>query len=251
MSSYPGPLLEQVVVPGGKVRVFARLAGVEQRAYEQAVASVLPRIERGLLPGVLANRAAPSGALRGFSAERSTWRRELTAALRWSATLPGGAVASGDVQDCYPSISPDVVAARLAALGVDPAPVVGVLERFAHEGGRGLPVGPWPSAVLANAVLADADRRARAAGARVLRWVDDVVLVAPDRAHAARALDAWVRGLAVLGLTPHEGKTAIRSSEEAWDSLSTDGRPFVTLSPGKGLTRADAHGYRPRAHSPR
>src|SRR5205809_1035983 len=64
------------------------------------------------------------------------------------------------------------------------------------EGVRGLPVGPDPSAILANGILAIADRAAAAeAGGHPIRWVDDVVLVAAGRRSATRAFDAWRRAL--------------------------------------------------------
>ncbi|MGZ8565572.1 MAG: RNA-directed DNA polymerase, partial [Actinomycetota bacterium] len=90
-----------------------------------------------------------------------------------------------------------------------------VLESLEREGLRGLPVGPEASAILANAVLAGADLAARHAGAGVVRWVDDVALVGPDRRTVLRSFDAWAKHLATLGLRPHDGKTSLILPGEA------------------------------------
>ena len=69
-----------------------------------------------------------------------------------------------------------------------------LLRRIARAGTPGLPIGPEPSAVLANAVLATADAAATHAGVRLLRWVDDVVLVGTDRSSVVRGFDACHTG---------------------------------------------------------
>ena len=111
---------------------------------------------------------------------------------------------------CYPSIERDVVARALMDMGAAPAQVhtiAHLLARWGDEGVRGLPVGPAASALLANAVLHAVDEGLRAAGVRHLRWVDDVVAFAPDRATASRAFDAYRRALDRVGLRPNEAKT--------------------------------------------
>jgi hypothetical protein len=107
------------------------------------------------------------------------------------------------------------VGLALAACGGDGVDeLLELLERIATAGTPGLPVGPEPSAVLANAVLAVADRSARETGAQILRWVDDVVLIAPDRRAVVRAFDAWVRGVRLVGLHPNTEKTRLWSTED-------------------------------------
>jgi len=72
-----------------------------------------------------------------------------------------------------------------------------------------LPVGPEPSAVLANAVLAPVDLAVAAAGVPHVRWVDDVVAFVPGRRRAVRVTDAVRRELEAMGLRPNEAKTRI------------------------------------------
>jgi hypothetical protein len=132
---------------------------------------------------------------------------------RWDARirrhLAGGAwLFRSDVSDCYPSIG---VGSVLAGLCVSGRGHDGELESFLRtviaEGTSGLPVGPQPSAALADAVLRIGDHAARGAGSEVMRWVDDVVFVAPERRFALAAFDSWRAALSELGLEPHGGKT--------------------------------------------
>jgi hypothetical protein len=134
---------------------------------------------------------------------RAAWRRTLRTVVREAA--PGTAFAVADVRDCYGSISPDTLA---ALLGPEAAHAVAFLRRLHDQGVRGLPIGPEPSAILANAVLSEADRAIRGTGARHLRWVDDLVLWGrrTDVRHALGAL----HGVAVrMGLELHETKTRL------------------------------------------
>lgn len=194
--------LRERVTADGRRRVFTELTAVLARRYQDAVVVAAPLIEPRLGEGVCAGRLRGRGP-RPLAEERAAWDARLR------AIDPGSLAAVGDVRDCFGSIRRDAVALALADAGVDPTEVVSVLDACAAAGTRGLPVGPWPSVIVANLVLAAADRSAAGAGARVHRWVDDVVLVADDRARTTRALDAWIAGLAACGLAAHEGKTAI------------------------------------------
>ena len=117
----------------------------------------------------------------------------------------------GDVRDCYGSITHGEVSRALRCIGAhedDVRAVVEMLRGFEERGVHGLPIGPQPSAVLANAVLAPVDRAvAGAVDGPVLRWVDDVVAFATDRQRARRAADVFGQTLVELGLAPHEGKS--------------------------------------------
>jgi hypothetical protein len=126
-----------------------------------------------------------------------------------------GTVAVADVRNCYASIRDEVLADRLLRLGAPPREVErlrGLLERFHDQGISGLPVGPEPSAILANAVLGDADRALARAGVTSLRWVDDIVVFAASEPAAARALDRLAAGLADAGLEPAVEKTHLLST---------------------------------------
>jgi hypothetical protein len=160
---------------------------------------MVPKIERSLGPGVFADRtddrARPIPWIRARRAWRAAGRSSVLDAER-------PVVVAGDVRDCYGSMGQRAQ----AALGVG-TELRAFLGALIDAGVRGLPVGPDPSAILANAMIAIADREAAAAGCRPIRWVDDVLFVAAGRRSAQRAFDAWRRGLDRLGLEAHEGKT--------------------------------------------
>lgn len=181
--------------------------------YVRVVAAVAPTIEAHLSPAVAANRVScssidpPALRLRPFARERAAFRRRLAAlAARQPHLL------FADVRACFPSIGPDVVARALRSAGCGErsvAGVVGSLRRLEDSGVRGLPVGPDPSAVLANAVLAAVDRSIEAVGLPHLRWVDDLVVGVRDPAEADRVLRAVSPALAEAGLELNGTKTRL------------------------------------------
>lgn len=208
------PLLtvERIPKPGGGHRALVRLGGAHGRRYAAAVLAAMPEVERALAPTVFANRAGGADAWRTILEPWTIARARYERAVRAAESGRGRAWFVGDVADCYGSITPPVVGRALRSMGVDPS-LTGHIERmlrsFEERGVRGLPVGPAPSAVLANAVLASVDDAvARAAGSPVLRWVDDVVVGAcPARARAAE--ETYERSLRALGLRPHAVKTGV------------------------------------------
>jgi hypothetical protein len=139
-----------------------------------------------------------------------------------------------DARDCYGTIGPEVVDEALRRLGCDAA-AAGAIRRFlvrlAALGVRGLPVGPDPSAVLANAVLAGVDGALRRAGVEHLRWVDDVVAGVADPAAARPTLELVRRHLALAGLELNETKTRVVSDPSAhlggWGPSMAGARPAV------------------------
>ena len=204
--------LERVSKPGGGSRTIAHLGERDRRLYEAAVAAVLPSVERSLTPGVVANRAVRTAT----GLELESWmlaRLRYTRALRAASKGPGRAVFLGDVRDCYGSITPATVQRALCQAGVSPGRaewVAVLLQSFESRGVRGLPIGPTPSAVLANAVLAPVDTALREAGeGRAYRWVDDVVVFTSDAASSRRARAAFERALAAIGLQAHPGKCRV------------------------------------------
>lgn len=206
--------MQAVARPGGGVRWLARLDPVDRARYRSLVAPLAPVVERSLGVEVLANRAVgrgrwPTVRLEAWRRARATWARRVEAALASDLTR---AALITDVAACYASIEPEVVARRLRASGA-PGPRVESLERFLHDLGErgvpGLPVGPSPSALLANLVLAAPDEHVRAAGLRHIRWVDDVIVFAPGRRAALRGYDAFRRALDELGLHPNPRKTVL------------------------------------------
>lgn len=169
------------------MRWLVRLDPADEAAYRAAVSPLVPRIERGLGPAVLANRAraAPDGwRLAPWGPSRAAWRRTLRRAVREARR--GTVFAVVDVRDCYGSISTGTIVAVL---------------------------GPEASAVLANGILAALDRSLRAGGVRHLRWVDDVVLWGADR-DVRRALGELHRAAEGLGLELHDRKTRLLDDRE-------------------------------------
>jgi hypothetical protein len=202
--------LEPVAKAGGGTRLIATLGSPDARAYDRAVSVVVARVEASLSGSVLAERVRGRGTVAWTELE--PWRPARRRFHRAVATLgadPHTALLLTDVLDCYGSISPSIVERSLGAAGCDRLDVrriVGMLDRFHGAGIRGLPVGPRGSAVLANGVLSGVDRAIHARGIRHLRWVDDVVLAAPERI-LPEAIDVVASVLDELGLRPNEAKT--------------------------------------------
>jgi hypothetical protein len=204
-----------IAKPAGRgLRWLALLHPAEEAEYLALGARLAGRIERSLHPAVMANRASVDQASRGrlrlepLGPARARWRREVGRLL---ASRPGTLVLA-DVRDCYGSIRRDRVADALLRAGSHPE-VVGalgrLLDRWESAGTPGLPVGPLPSAVLANAVLGPVDREIFAAGWRHVRWVDDLVITARDRFAAPEVLERLRACLAGLGLRLAEEKCRV------------------------------------------
>lgn len=197
----------------GGIRWLVALGAAAAEAYAAAVAPLVPAIEAALPREVLANRVA---AVRRDPAriELEPWevaRARFRRLVRERAARAGAALMV-DVRDCYGSISVPTVAASLTALGCAAhrvAAVVGILERLAARGVRGLPIGPEPSAVLANAVLLPVDRALREGGWHHLRWVDDVIVFTEGPGAAAEALERFTAAVSDLGLAVATPKTRV------------------------------------------
>lgn len=185
---------------------MTRLDRSDDDAYRAVVAPLVPWIERSLGAEVIANRArwgSDGWGLRAWAPARAAWNSRVSSAV--DEAQPGTTFAVADVRACYPGIAP---ATLRELLGPTAAPIAGLLERFADAGVRGLPIGPDPSAVLANAVLARIDEALRRSAVRHVRWVDDVVLWG-EREDVVRALAAAHRAAEDVGLDLHATKTRI------------------------------------------
>jgi Reverse transcriptase (RNA-dependent DNA polymerase) len=198
----------------GGVRVLTLLGPAAREEYLALVAPVAPAIELALSDRVVAHRVArcepdpPELRLRPWRIERRAFALRLR-----NLTAGAPTIGIADVRRCYASISPWTVERVLGDLGVGSAHEVGAfLARLERAGGRGLPVGPEASAVLANAVLARADEALRAAGVEHLRWVDDVVVAAAGPTEASRGIAVLADAVGALGLRLNEGKTRIAST---------------------------------------
>jgi hypothetical protein len=216
--------------PGG-VRWLAHLDPATAATYAAAVAPLVPAIEATLPTHVVANRVAeirsrpPSIRLEAWASARVRFRA-LVAEL---AAEAGGALVA-DVHDFYGSVAPSVLGEALSGLGCELTAIRRAVEsvrRLSAYGVRGLPIGPEPSAVLANAVLSSLDASLASAGFPHVRWVDDVLVFAQDAAGARAALRVLTRSLARLRLRPATHKTRVLA----------DPRPLVEapMPPTSGL----------------
>jgi len=213
MGTHTGRAPLRLVRSGARGRTLAVLHPALASRYVRLVAAVAPTIEAGLSPAVAANRVRAASVdppllrLRPFEAERAAFRRRL---VELAAARPF--LLFADVRACFGSIAPSVVGSSLTALACDAHPtteVVALLRRLGSLGVRGLPVGPEPSAVLANAVLASIDRALRARRLPHLRWVDDIVVGVAGPGEAADALDRLAEVLASQGLELNRRKTRV------------------------------------------
>ena len=192
----------------GGARRLVILDPVTRDRYVRVVAVAAGTIEGRLSDAVVANRVRswrlepPELRLRPWRVERRLFATRLSALAERSQ-----AIGFADVRRCYASISPATVGRALRRDGIEgAADIEGLLCELHRAGIVGLPIGPKPSAVLANAVLATVDRALERAGIRHLRWVDDVVFAheEPDA-----ALMVVRDALARIGLELNERKTRV------------------------------------------
>jgi hypothetical protein len=204
------PRFEPVPKPGGGLRWLTRLDPAGDAEYRDAVGPLAGRIERALGPEVFAlrSRPVPGGwRLVPWGPARAAWRKALRRVVREAP--PGTVFAIADVRDCYGSISSETIA---GLLGPEAAHATAFLRHLHDRGVRGLPIGPEPSAILANAVLSEMDRTIRCTGAQHLRWVDDLALWGSrtDIRRAFAALDDFAR----IGLELHPTKTRLLADRQ-------------------------------------
>ena len=229
------PRWDIVPKPGG-VRRLARLARADDARFRSLVDRVAPAIERSLTADVFANRARRASR----PAALAPWR---PAHRRWRLAIDdacaGGAAVTTDVEGCYASITPEAVGRALARAGASAehaSELVTWLLALGELGVEGLPVGPDPSAILANAVLGVGDRALERSSVRWLRWVDDWVVVADDLRTAERGLLELASALRGEGLHLHEAKT--HRWRDARDLLQEGRRARRSLAHGEAATHA-------------
>jgi hypothetical protein len=206
-----GARFESIPKPDGGLRWLTRLDPAGDAEYREAVRPLVGRIERALGPEVLAirTRPAPGGwHLASWGPARAAWHETLRNITREARRETTFAVA--DVYDCYGSISPEMID---SLMGPEAAHAVDFLRRGHERGVRGLPIGPDPSAVLANAVLVELDRAIQRTGARHLRWVDDIFLWGSG-GEVPRALRALDDVAARMGFALHPEKTRILADRD-------------------------------------
>jgi hypothetical protein len=208
--------------PNGAHRRLAVLDPTVHARYRMAVAQVAGPVERALGHEVTGSRCVATGRRLALEPWRRARRRHVRRVASWRC-----GVVRLDVRNCFASMSFEVVEEALARTRVArPAgqAVLDLLRAFEADGIAGLPVGPEPSAVLANAVLASADRSLRMLGLRFVRWSDDVTVAVAGGDPRAVA-EAWTAALAPLGLRPAHEKTRFE------DTASLRDRPSGPIGP--------------------
>jgi hypothetical protein len=237
----------------GGVRWLAELDDATAAGYAACVLPLVPAVEAALSPSVVANRVAATSSdpprIR-LEAWRAARRRFVQ--LGVAHTAGADAVVMTDVVACYPSIGPETVGRTLRTLGERTTVVARVREvllALGSAGVRGLPIGPEPSAVLANAVLSVADRGLAEGGFRHLRWVDDFLVFLDDRTDAPRALAVLAEALSTAGLRLAEHKTRVVvdprrigsvAHDRALSGRATTARLRCDADAVPGLARGDA-----------
>jgi hypothetical protein len=237
-----GRLHRLAVLPrrGGGVRTLAILDPAVHARYRALVARVAGPVERAL--GHQVDSARCAGLRPGLSIEawRPAWRRHVRR-VRRLAGRHGPAVRL-DVRDCFGSLAAEVVVDAIGRAGAGPETIDALgalLDRFRADGIRGLPVGPEPSAVLANIVLGWVDRALGRLGLPFARWCDDVT-VGLGGTDPAVAVEAWAAALGSLGLRPAEDKTRF---VEAGDPIVASGpRGRAAVRAGRPRTPASSEG---------
>lgn len=186
----------------------------------------------GVLDRLLEDAAV--GYRKGYS--RDTAAERIRAALQQGFTH----VVESDIEDFFPSIDldrleqvldahlpeADQVLRRLlhVCLHTD-LMVAGVVQ--ARE--RGLAQGSPLSPLLANLYLTRFDQVLLAAGACLVRYADDFVILARDRDEAECSLALARESLATVGLRLSEAKTAIREAADGFRFLGIDFGPDVAV----------------------
>lgn len=201
--------------PGKSGRVLTCLGEPASAEYALVVAAVAPRIEAGLSDRVHGGRVTSMDPLM-IEPWREARARHRQAAL--DLAVRATTAMRLDVSDCFRSIGVRQVREALVRMGAEGAAterVCAFLERTRLAGIPGLPVGPEPSAVLANAVLCPLDAAAEIPGVSHVRWYDDLLLFAGsirDALLAEEALDGVCRG---IGVRLHPGKRRIAAGPAA------------------------------------
>ena len=210
----------------GGVMQYREVASFERLA-DRVILSRMTAYVRDRLEGVLGDccysfRRDSSMSHQLAIARLQEWRQAMTArpeSAPYQMATPMF-VAECDIQKFFDSISHEVMRRRWREVGFEEA-AGKVLEAYlrVYAAGavelklgppdgvrRGLPQGGSFSTVLANLVLAEADRAVMAVDDGRLfygRYCDDVVFVHPDEAMCRRAMEAYAAALAKLDLPMH------------------------------------------------
>ena len=133
-----------------------------------------------------------------------------------------------DVKSYYASIDHECLIERLS-LVIQDRRVLNLIEQYlrrtAEQGGlfweseRGIPLGSPLSPILGAFFLTELDERLERAGLFYVRFMDDILVLAPSRWKLRRAVRVLNRVLSSLELEKHPEKTFIGRIEKGFDFL--------------------------------
>ena len=139
-----------------------------------------------------------------------------------------------DVDDCFPSLSPDIAFERFTQ-AVHDTDITDVVEQLLGRtvgNGKmrgttlpGLPLGCPLSPVLMNLVLVDVDDALNAAGFTVVRYADDIVVVGESKEELEDAARFCQRILRSFNMQLGEDKTDIMTFDDGFAFLGEDFGP--------------------------
>ena len=139
-----------------------------------------------------------------------------------------------DVDDCFPSLSPDIAFDRFTQ-AVHDTDITDVLEQLLGRtvgNGKmrgktlpGLPLGCPLSPVLMNLVLVDLDDALNAAGFTVVRYADDIVVVGESKEELEDAARFCQRILRSFNMQLGDDKTDIMTFDDGFAFLGEDFGP--------------------------
>lgn len=193
-------------------------------AFQAAVASVAPSIERRLSPSVYSSRLAlrSKDFLRKSRDQWLLWRNDVVTEVLLGRSF----VVRTDITSFFDAVKHDLLIPELQTLPNGPmaAPRIReMLRRWTDVPNVGLPQGPNASRVLGNFFLVPVDE-AMAAEATVgyFRYMDDIRLTADSRADAIRALRRLERECRLRGLALSSQKTKLLRGAEAIADFQDD-----------------------------
>lgn len=200
---------------------------------------LLPREEGGVRPLAvppLRDRAAQRAAALALAPGIDTLLEDCSYAYRKGFSRAGAAraiqrayddgfrvVLDADIEAFFDSVDLDRLLGKLRAL-LPLEPLVEAVETWLRspvrfhghllERRQGLPQGSPLSPLLANLYLDELDDEILGQGYRLVRFADDFVVLCKSVEEAERAREAARQALSELGLTLHEGKTAVRHLDQ-------------------------------------
>jgi group II intron reverse transcriptase/maturase len=196
----------RVPKPDGGLRLLA-LANIRDRIAQRLLLERLtPLLEQHALPCSYAYRPG-RGVKQALAAVAEYRDRGFDQVLRT------------DVENCFDSIRLALVEEQLAALNVPREILQLVLEAIAAAGLEGLPQGAVLSPALCNLALTPLDQVLSAKHLRVVRYADDLIILAQSQRRLAEAQHRAAYTLWQLGLKLNARKTQMTSFEEGFRFL--------------------------------